>query len=163
MTIYYASRYGAVSDAAERINEFLGGRAELVDLGRQGMPKRVDPHGPVLIGASMYAGSLLKPAREFCARHLRELLSVKVGLFVSCLYEGEEAKRQIERAYPPELRAHAFGAWAIGGRLEIDKLSMLHKLIITKMVKQTEDLDKIDEPLLREIAESVAWEADIVE
>lgn len=163
MTIYYASKYGAVSDAVERINDYLGGRAQLFDLGRQGMPKRVDPQGPILVGASIYAGALLKPTREFCERHMRELLSVKTGLFVSCLHEGEEAKRQIESAFPAELKAHAFGSWSVGGRLEIGKLSMLHKLIITKMIKQTEDLDNIDDAVLREIAEALAWEEDIAE
>ena len=67
----------------------------------------------------------------------------------------------MESAFPPELRAHAFNGWIIGGRLEIDKLTLLHKLIITKMVKQTEDIDTIDDTLLREIAEAMAWEADV--
>ncbi|MFP4408099.1 MAG: hypothetical protein ACLFPW_06215, partial [Spirochaetaceae bacterium] len=62
---------------------------------------------------------------------------------------------------PPELRAHAFNGWVIGGRLKIENLTFFHKLIITKMVKQNEDIDTIDEALLREIAEAMAWEADI--
>ena len=161
MTIYYASKYGAVSDAAEKINEYLGGRAELFDLGRQGMPKHFDSRGPVLVGGSIYAGTLVKPVREFCEKRLNDLLSVKTGLFISCLYRDEEGKRQLETAFPPELRAHAFNGWIIGGRLEIDKLTLLHKLIITKMVKQTEDINTVDDTLLREIAEAMAWEADV--
>ena len=161
MTIYDASKYGAVSDAAERINHYLGGRADLFNLCFQGMPKYVDQNGPVLLGGSIYAGSVLKPVRDFCERHLAELLQVKLGLFVSCLYREEEGKRQLESAFPPELRAHAFNGWVIGGRLKIDELSMLHRLIITKMVKQTEDLDTIDEALLKEIAEATTREADV--
>lgn len=160
MTIYYASKYGAVSDAVERINGYLGGRAELFDLGRQGMPKHVDPKGPILVGSSIYAGSVMKPVREFCERHLSELLSVRTGLFVSCLYREEEGRKQLEEAFPPELKAHAFNGWVIGGRLEIEKLSMFHRLIITKMIKQTENIDTIDDQLLREIAESVDREAN---
>ena len=79
MTIYYASKYGAVSDAAEKINEYLGGRADLIDLGRQGMPKHMDSRGPVLVGGSIYAGTVMRPVREFCERHLQDLLSVKTG------------------------------------------------------------------------------------
>lgn len=161
MTIYYASKYGAVSDAVEQINGYLGGRAELFDLGRQGMPKHVDSRGPILIGGPIYAGTVLRPVSEFCERHLHQLLTVKVGLFISCLYREEEGKRQLESAFPAELRAHAFDGWVIGGRLEINKLTFFHKVIITKMVKQTEDLDTIDEQLLREMAEALAWQADI--
>ncbi|MFW6249718.1 MAG: flavodoxin domain-containing protein [Alkalispirochaetaceae bacterium] len=161
MTIYYASKYGAVSDAVEKINGYLGGRAELIDLGRQGMPKHMDPRGPVLVGGPIYAGTVMRPVREFCERHLQDLLRIKTGLFISCLYRDEEGKRQLETAFPPELRAHAFNGWVIGGRLKIEELTFFHKLIITKMVKQNEDIDTIDEALLREIAEAMAWEADI--
>ncbi|MFP4409826.1 MAG: flavodoxin domain-containing protein, partial [Spirochaetaceae bacterium] len=100
MTIYYASKYGAVSGAVEKINGYLGGRAELIDLGRQGMPKHMDPRGPVLVGGPIYAGTVMRPVREFCERHLQDLLRIKTGLFISCLYRDEEGKRQLETAFP---------------------------------------------------------------
>lgn len=159
MTIYYASKYGAVSEAVERINGYLGGRAELFDLGRQGMPKHVDPKGPILVGSSIYAGTVLKPVREFCERRLQELLTVSTGLFVSCMHRDQEGRKQLEEAFPAELEEHAFNGWVIGGRLKIDKLSTFHRLIITKMVKQTQDIDTIDDALLREIAESLDRQA----
>ena len=85
----------------------------MADLRREG---RLSPAAfdLVLLGSPIYAGAVPTGVTRFCERHRAELLRVPVGLFICCLYEGEQARAQLDSAFPTgcPCTPSAAGPWA---------------------------------------------------
>ncbi len=70
----------------------------------------------VLIGGSIYAGKMQRTVVSFCERNRAALLQRSVGIFLCCLYQGEDALMQLQSAFPDWLLAHAFARVLPGRR-----------------------------------------------
>lgn len=127
--VLYATRYGSTRVAAERIAAALGG-AEICELNaRAPAPEGYDA---VIIGAPVYMGRLLKPARAYMAAHEQALLRARLGLF-AC-----GATRPGENGFPgsvfPEaLRGHAQAICAAGGLVKPGSMRALDRFV-TNMI-----------------------------
>lgn len=134
--VLYATRYGSTRAAAERIAAALGGAA-ICDLNAHAhAPEGYDA---VIIGAPIYMGRLLKPARAYLAAHEQALLRVRLGLF-AC-----GATRPGENGFPgsvfPEaLRSHAQAICAAGGLVQPGSMRALDRFV-TNMIARSGDAD----------------------
>jgi len=153
--IAYAGKYGTTEEIAGRIKAELTAIAEqsadrLRELQITCLPLRalsaqqVQHSRMLVLGGAIYAGRLPRALRSFCERHRTVLLSRAVGLFSTCLYQDEQARDQLIRAYPPWLFAHAAATASLGGRLDLGRLSAVDRLLIKRFAKVHENLDRID-------------------
>ena len=115
----------------------------VVDLRRNRKPD-LSKAEVVLLGGSIYAGKTQPDLVAFCERHREELLSRPVGLFITCLLEGDQAKEELNSNFPAWLRAHAFAGLPLGGQLRVRNLRLMDRLITKKVARQTEDVDTLD-------------------
>ena len=146
LAIVYATRYGTTRRAAELMKDACLARGldqtdvqthDLTDL-------RTLPEAPVIvIGAPIYAGSIPKAASRFLDEHVDELMHRRVGLYLSCLYEGEQAEQQLADNFPPWLVAHSFGRYYVGGCVEPGKLRWLDRMIMKRVASVRDDVDKL--------------------
>ena len=141
--VIYRTRYGTAALAAGMIQSRLGEETTLLDLRKNRSPD-LDKADVILIGGSIYAGKIQTDLVAFCERYRTELLSRPVGLFITCLYEGEKAREELNSNFPTWLTAHAFAAIPVGGQLRIKSLRFLDRLMTKKVAKQTEDVDTLD-------------------
>jgi menaquinone-dependent protoporphyrinogen IX oxidase len=98
----------------------------------------------VLIGASVYAGGIQKEVDRFCETFQEELAGRPVGLYLSCLYKGADAERQLADAFPPWLLTHAFGRYLVGGRVRLSELRLLDRVLFTRIAGVKRDVDEVD-------------------
>lgn len=124
--VLYATRYGSTRLAAERIAAALGG-ADVHELSAHApAPGGYDE---VIVGAPVYMGRLLKPARAYLAAHCPELKRVRLGLFAcGAMPAGADGCPQC--AFPPELREHARAICAAGGVVRPAGMRPLDRLVI---------------------------------
>jgi menaquinone-dependent protoporphyrinogen oxidase len=153
--IAYASKYGAVQRVSEALSQRLEVPTTMVNL-RVSSPPELSPYDTVIVGGSIYAGRILPSVPRFVERHREELLSKRVILFVSCLYEGEKGLEQLREAFPAWLQVHAQGAHNVGGEIILGKLRFLDRLIIRKFVKIEESVRRIDEGAIDRLAADIA-------
>jgi menaquinone-dependent protoporphyrinogen oxidase len=154
--IAYRTRYGTTERYARLLAERLPGESKLADLGHS---RRLSPgdYGLILLGSPIYGGTILPGVSSFCERYREELLSRPVGLFICCLYEGERARAQLDSAFPDWLSLHAFGRWALGGEVRLERLNLLDRFLVRGLIRVQRDIAKMRpeaiEPIARRVAE----------
>ena len=101
----------------------------------------------ILIGGSIHVGDIQKQVKTFITTHKQVLLMRKVGLFLSCMDEGEVAQEDFNKAFPEWIREHATAVAFTGAAFYFDKMNLLERWVIKRIHHSSEDIEhhKYDE------------------
>lgn len=135
----YATKYGSVEQCGKIIAEQLNGVMDFYNLKTN---KQVDlaQYDRVILGGSIYMGRIQKEVTEFSLNNLNILKDKKLGLFICCLKEGEEAETELKNAYPETLLEQAAAKEYFGGQAIFNKMNFLHRFILKKVSKADKDI-----------------------
>ena len=150
--ILYATKYGAAREIAERISGCIGG-ATLHDL-KQGDVPALAGFDCVIIGSSVYAGSIRKEAKAFLKQNADSLRDKKLGLFLSGI-GGSDEKKAFEDNFPPDILKAAKSASFLGGIFDPKKASAAERLIIKAVTKQSAYMNTVSDRKIQQFAEAV--------
>lgn len=149
--IVFVSSHGTTEKAAHMLCDLLEGDVEILDLNVNPYPDLTRYDG-VIIGASIHGGLISRKEKKFISKNIGTLASKKIGLFLCCMREGEEAVEQFEHAFPKELRDKALTSGLFGGEFIFSKMNFLEKMIVKKVSGETDDVSKLDVELIKEFA-----------
>jgi menaquinone-dependent protoporphyrinogen oxidase len=152
--IIYSSSHGTTEKAAHLLRENLVGEVELINLKKLPNPD-MEEYESVIIGSSVHAGSIQGKVKNFIGKNLNVLLAKKIGLFLCCMHEGEEAKKQFEKGYPEELRDIAISNGLFGGEFIFSKMNFIERKIIKKISGVTSDVSKLDHDAIKKFADEI--------
>ena len=145
--IAYATKHGVTEKCAFALKAALPGGADLVNL-KERTPD-LQKYDIVILGASVYAGMPRKQVKAFAANHAAELKQKKLGLFLCCMAGGEQAEKQLDAAYTPELRKAASAQGVLGGGFYTSKMNFIEKFAVEKISgKKVEDCFDIHEDVM---------------
>ena len=141
--IVYASRHGTTSEYARKLFQLLNGNVDLCFLNERGdsLPD-LTVYTTIVIGGSIHYGKNSKSVVKFTNDNLELLKTKKVGLFVSCHFEGDKALQQLNNAYPKELIDRAIVTDYFEGELLFPKMNAWEKFI-TKLVLRRDEIRPI--------------------
>ncbi|SIQ09081.1 menaquinone-dependent protoporphyrinogen oxidase [Alkalispirochaeta americana] len=148
--IVYATRYGATEKASRTLARQLHGDITLVNLVREDAPNP-GTYDQVLIGGSIYAGSIQKEVRQFCTAHQEQLLCQTIGLFVCCR-EEHTAREQLETSLGVDLVAHATSTGSFGYEFDFSSMNIFFRLVIRILAKTKESQFNLREEKIKEFA-----------
>lgn len=148
--ILYATRHGASREAAELIRKKLG-EADIFDLKKDRIGD-LSGYDTVIVGGSIHAGRIQPAVRKLLGKHAELLLEKRLGLYLSCMYEGETAKEQFDDAFPQSLRDHATACGLFGGKFDLEKMSFFEKAVVKQVAGVTESVSKLDEEAIEVFA-----------
>jgi menaquinone-dependent protoporphyrinogen oxidase len=149
--IAYRTKYGTAAACARILLEKIGGDTVLADLA-DARDVNVREYDVVLVGGSIYAGKVQRTVVSFCERNRPALLRRRVGVFLCCLYQGEDALMQLQSAFPDWLLAHAFARVLPGGEIHYDRLTLLDRLLVRGLPHPPGDLSRMNPAALDELA-----------
>ncbi len=152
--IAYRTKYGTTAQCARTLAQKIGGEVTLADLARE-PHAAADGYDVVLVGGSIYAGKIQRQVLSFCERNREALLSRKVGLFLCCLFTGEEATVQMQSSFPDWLLAHAIARAFPGGQVRFDQLSLIDRLLVRSLPHPRGDISRLRPEALEELAGAV--------
>lgn len=150
--IIFSSSHGTTEKASHLLSERLNGDVELINLKKFSTPDLTDCDS-VIVGSSIYAGSVKSRVKQFIKQNQRALLSKHLGLFLCCMFEGEKAEQQFETTYPKELREHSMANGLFGGEFMVSKMNFLERHIVKKVAGVTSDVSKINVEEITRFAE----------
>ena len=150
--ILYATKYGAAREIAERISERIGG-ATLHDLAQTDIPALAE-FDCVIIGSSVYAGSIRKEAKAFVAKNAGDLRNKKLGLFLSGMDKSGK-KKVFDSNFPPDIVQSAKAASFLGGIFDPKKAGTAERLIMKAVTKQSAYMNNIDDGKIKQFAEAM--------
>ena len=129
--IAYATKHGVTENCARELQKMLPGGAELCNLNNS-MPD-LAKYDTIILGTSVYAGMPRRQMKSFVAKHGAQLSKKKLGLFLCCLSEGEQAEKQMDAAFTPELRKAACVQGVLGSGFNASDMGAIEKFIIKKI------------------------------
>jgi menaquinone-dependent protoporphyrinogen oxidase len=159
LSIAYSTKYGFTQLAAEAIargcqdRDIAPADIELRDLRAESSM----PAGEiVVIGAPIYGGSIPKAVSRFVEANLDALLERRIALYLSCLYDGERAEKQLADNFPARLIAHSFGQYYVGGRVVLTQLRWLDRVIMKRVGGVEHDVDKSNPEEIRRLIDDLS-------
>lgn len=146
--IVYCSSHGTTARAAGILAERINGFVDMVDLSKQKDPDITD-YDSVIIGGSIHAGNIQRKVKQFINKNHDALLTKKIGFFLCCYREGDEARAQFENAFPADLRALAKSVGLFGGEFIFSDMNLIERIIVKKVAgvsgdHSTFNLESID-------------------
>jgi menaquinone-dependent protoporphyrinogen oxidase len=152
--IVYRSKYGFTAGCCRALARLIASESTVADLASRGVP---DPRefDIVLVGGSIYGGKMQREVVSFCDRHAPVLGERRVGLFISCLYEGEHAQAQLRAAFPDWLTGHAFAAGLFGGEIRYRELTFLDRLLVRSVSPLSTDVSHPKPEAMQAMADAV--------
>jgi menaquinone-dependent protoporphyrinogen oxidase len=140
--ILYASKHGATAEIARRIADKMGGTA-LHDLKGSGAPDLAG-YDCIIVGSAVYAGMILKEAKEFVTQNTDILCKKQLGLFI-CGLDASRERACLEANIPRELMQSVKAARHLGGIFDPKKANVMERFIIKAVAKQSGYSDTTDE------------------
>lgn len=154
--IAYASKYGTTEKCAKDLATKLDGEVDFLDL-KISTNTDLNEYEKVIVGGSINAGRIQPQTRKFIAQYQEALKEKKLGLFICCGAEGDEALRELNENYPKELLDIAVAKNFFGGEIKLSAMPGVVRFIVKKMSKT--DVDK--DMLLPENIKSFATEMNM--
>lgn len=150
--IIYITKHGTTEAVAMKIfKHFNSQEDQLIDLRLNKNPD-ISQYDKIILGGSIHAGMIQRRMKSFCESNLESLLKKEIALFLCCMEEGEKATEQFNNAFPELLRMHSIKNEIIGGEFLFDKMNFLEKAIVKKIAGIKENISKIDEQKIKELA-----------
>lgn len=150
--IFYMSKHGCVEKAASLLKKYLkNDEVEIFNLKKDKL-KSLNNFDKIIIGGSLHAGMLQKKIKTFYTKNLNILLKKELGIFLCCMEDGEDAKKQFNKVYPENLRNHAKATGLFGGEFVFSKMNTIEKIIIKKIAKTDKDVLKFKEEEVKAFA-----------
>ncbi|MCS3798700.1 flavodoxin domain-containing protein [Niastella sp. OAS944] len=137
--IVYKGKYGATRQYATWIGEALNWPLFTPE---QLLNQTLDDADVVIVGGSVYAGQLT--LHDWLKKHAHQLLRKKVFLFIVCATPADkkDVLEQIAKHNIPALLQDLVTVFYFRGRLVINDLSWLHKLMLKLASRTTNDADE---------------------
>ena len=148
--ILYATKYGAAREIAQRISIHIDGAA-VHDL-KQGDPPALAGFDCVIIGSSLYAGSIRKEVKAFLAQHAAQLRDKKIGLFLSGMAPSD-AKKYFADNFPADILQAAKATELLGGIFDPQKAGRMERIIMKVAAKQSEYTNTISDEKIKRFVE----------
>ncbi|KAB3536040.1 flavodoxin [Alkaliphilus pronyensis] len=139
--IVYSTKYGATEKCAEILAKKLAGEVDCINLKTK---NNIDlsTYETVIIGGSIYIGSIQKEVTSFCKDNLKALKNKQLGLYICCMRDEKEALDQLYSSFPQELTEKAKAKEVFGGEFTISKMSFIDRFITKKVAKTNKDTAK---------------------
>lgn len=152
--IVYASKYGCVKNCCEEIRLKLNGEIDIVDIEKVGNVK-INNYDNIIVGCSVYIGSVQKSIKNFCRQNLSLLLNKPVSLFICCLFE-DQLNDVLIKNFPDEFLKHAKTMKSFHGEIKYEKLQLLDKVIYKALAKTMNLNCKINHKAIIEFLEEIS-------
>ena len=150
--ILYATKNGAAAEIAKRIAGQIDG-AVTHDLKQEPVPPLAD-FDCVIVGTSIYAGTVRKEAKEFLTINSGALCEKKLGLFISGMSKENE-EGVLSTCFPEDVLKAATASNVLGGIFDPKKSGFFARMIMKVVTKQSGYVDNIDDDKITQFVDKI--------
>lgn len=152
--VIYATKYGTTKTCTDKLVGKLSGTVEVVDIGKNKAPS-LEAFDTVVIGGPVKIGKIHAKIKRYCVANTEELLQKKIGLFICCMAEGEDAKKELDANFPQALLDKAVVRACFGGEFLMSRMGFFTKKMIQGIAKTDKDVSAIKESEIEAFAKVI--------
>jgi len=106
----------------------------------------------IILGCSIHAGHVQGKMKKFIKKNEAILKKKKVGLFITCMEQGEESNQYFSKNFDESFINSLKVKALFGGEFNFDKMNFFEKAIIKKISGFTETVSHINENKIADFA-----------
>ena len=141
LLILYGSKTGTTEDCANKIKAAIETRHEtaIIDLYNLGKRPKINlnDYETIVIGSPIYMGQIRNSVKTFLGYNLETLMKKNLHFFVCGLALGDEGVELFKKQVPTTLFRHAKQVKQLGGDVHVERLGLLYKLIMKKILAES--------------------------
>lgn len=130
--IVYSTKYGCTEKCAKLLKEQFNNKVDLINLNNI-KTVNLSKYDTVIIGGPIYIGKIRKEILKFSNKHLKDLTSKKIGLFICGMPQNGDYLTELNTNFPKILLDNALAKEYFGGEFIIDKLNFFERLLLKKV------------------------------
>ena len=150
--ILYATKYGTTREIAQRISNNIDNFV-MHDL-KQGDIPNLGEFDCVIIGSSLYAGTIRKEAKTFLSQNTNDLQNKKIGLFL-CGIDESNGKKYFDDNFPADILRVAQAKSFLGGIFEPQKANVFERLIMKAVAKQPGHVNTVNDEKVKQFSDVI--------
>lgn len=150
--ILFATKHGAAKEIAHHIAKKIDG--SVVHNLKQGDAPSIEQFDCIIIGSSVYAGSILKEVKAFIAQNTDTLRKKPLGLFLSGL-DAKQEQTYFKNNFSPDILQTAKAMSFLGGVFDPKKTGIMERLIMKLVAKQSEYTNTINDGQIKQFVEVI--------
>ncbi|MCD8509580.1 MAG: flavodoxin domain-containing protein [Bacillus sp. (in: Bacteria)] len=151
--IVYCSNHGTTEKVANLLKEKLSDESVLLDVSKEKKEIMVADFDTIIVGGSIHIGNLQKKLKIFLHEYNHHLITKKLGFFLCCMHDGDQAIEQMNNAFPEHLREKAVAIGMFGGEFLVSKMNFLERLIVKKVAGVSENTSRINDEEINRFVE----------
>lgn len=151
----YATKHGSVENAVTFLKEKMPGEIRLVNIMGEEPPPLAD-YENVILGGSIYVGKIQKKLSKYIEKHLEELLTMRVGLFICGAQEEQIREKELEDAFPAELFRRALCKEVLGYEIHYEDMNFIERKLVSKILGHQESYSGLSNEKMDHIAQVMA-------
>ena len=153
--ILYGTTHGSTEKCAFKLANCLADDVAVVNLeGSKGID--ITNYDTVIIGGSIRLGRMNRSVSTFCKKYLSILRQVRIGLFICCMNEMDQAKEYLDAGFPKELQKQAIAKGYFGGELNLEGMTSLERSLLKTVIKIDKSISLIKEDNIKDFAQIIS-------
>lgn len=140
--ILYATKHGATRKIAELISQEI---PDSIVRNVEDQEAHLAIYDCVILGSSLMAGQIRKPLKNYINKHQKELLTKRLGLFLSG-FDEKQQETYFSHNFPPEILAAAKVKALLGGIYDPQKCNLLERAAMKAVAKVDSYTSNISTP-----------------
>ena len=150
--ILYSTKHGATKQCAEQLAKHLEFETTCLNV-KEAASLDLNPFDLIILGSSVYAGSVQSEMKAFCKNNQAILPQKKLGIFLCSMF-GDEKADQIQMNFG-DLSSTAIVKGYFGGELIFKKLSFFESFLTKVIAKTTTDMNTISQENISKFANEI--------
>jgi len=146
--ILYATKHGATAQIANMLAGEIKD-ATVCDIKEAAQLSNFDC---VIIGSSVYAGSIRKEVKSFVAKNASELCKKTLGLFLSCLDDKTDF---FDKNFPVQILQAAKAKAKLGGIFDPKKAGGFERFVIKAVMKNADYINTISDDKIKSFVDKI--------
>ncbi|MFO7879637.1 MAG: flavodoxin domain-containing protein [Bacteroidales bacterium] len=152
--IIFTSKHGSAEKVANELAQGIGRKmCRIIDL-KSETDIDLSAFEQVILGASIYAGTIQKRMKKFCESNMHELMNKRLGLYI-CAMDEQRYEQELKDAWPEMLRRHALAAYVMGGEFNFQEMNFLERMVVKKVSGVTKSVASWRDEASREMIEKM--------
>lgn len=149
--IIYATKHGSVENAVRMLKEKLEGKVTVINI-MNGEPPELHEYENVILGGSIYLGKIQKRLSKYMEKHLSELVTKRIGLFI-CAAEREDIREmELIDSFPEKLFEHAVCKAVFGYEIHFEDMNFIEKKVVGSFLGHKSNYSELSEPKMDSFA-----------
>lgn len=152
--ILYSSRYGTTEKCVKLLASEIKGSVDIVNINKDVL-KELQAYDNVIVGGSIYAGTLNKEVKKYIEDNAGLLKSKNIGLFLCCQDKSKALEEFMTLNFPVWMIEKAFSREHLGHEIKLEAMNLFEKGLLKYIMKVKKSYSQIDNEAISRLANKV--------